>query len=133
MMRLLSATDGCRLPTASAAWPRRIGGCQSAGLRPALFAALTAALFCGGCGRAPQFPAKDQRLLESLRTAVSAHKPDWLEANAKQIDTAHQHGEISDEGYEALHSIVAEARAGDWKAADKQILQLEKSQRPPGK
>jgi hypothetical protein len=127
------AIDDCRHATACPAWLRRIGGHRSAALRAALAAALMAALSCGGCGQAPQFSAKDRRLLESLRTAISAHKPDWLEANVKQIDNAHQQGMISDDGFDALQSIIAEARAGDWKQAEKQIIQLEKSQHPPAK
>jgi len=96
-------------------------------------AALLFALLSTGCGGAPQFPAKDRRLLEALRTAVSAHKADWLDASAKKIDAAHQKGEISDDGFDALQSAITQARAGDWKAAEKQIIQLEKGQGPPGK
>jgi len=99
----------------------------------ALQVAISAALLCGGCGQAPQFAAKDQQLLESLRTAISAHKPEWLEASAKKIDEAHQKGSISDEGFEALQSTIVPARAGDWKQAEQQIIQLEKAQRPPAK
>ena len=95
--------------------------------------ALLLALLSTGCGGAPQFPAKDRRLLEALRTAVSAQKVDWLDASTKQIDAAHQKGEISDEGFQVLQSVITRARAGDWKAAQIQIIQLEKGQRPPEK
>jgi hypothetical protein len=98
-----------------------------------LLTALLTALLLGGCGQSPQFSAKDQRLLGALRTAVSARNTEWLEANAKQIDKAHQQGTISDEGFEALQSAMAQARAGDWKQAEKQIIELEKAQHPPAK
>ena len=103
------------------------------GLGATAGAVLLLALLCSGCGGSPQFAVKDQRLLEALRTAVSTHKADWLEASAKKIDAAHQKGEISDEGFQALQSVNSQARAGDWKAAQVQIIQLEKGQRPPEK
>jgi hypothetical protein len=108
-------------------WKQRIGRWRLTALR----IALPVALLCGGCGQSPQFSTKDFRLLEALRTAVSARKPEWLEASAKQIDKEHQQGTISDEGFEALQSAITEARAGDWQHAEKQILQLEKAQHPP--
>lgn len=83
-----------------------------------------------GCSRAPQYPTKDYRLLEALRTAVSAHKPEWLEASAKKIDQAHSKGEISQEGYDALKQPIAAGRSGEWQKAEKQIVDLEKGQSP---
>ncbi len=103
------------------------------GLGATAGAALLLALLCSGCGSTPQFPAKDRRLLEALRTAVSARKADWLDSSAKKIDAAHQKGEISDEGFDTLQSVISRARAGDWKGAQIQIIQLEKGQRPPEK
>jgi hypothetical protein len=129
MTRPHLAIDDERNATTGLAWMRRIGRWR----RAAIWLALPTALWCGGCGQSPQFAAKDLRLLEALRTAVSARKSEWLEASAKQIDKAHQQGTISDEGFEALQSSITEARAGDWKHAETQIIQLEKAQRPPAK
>lgn len=129
MTRALSAIDEHGDASANSMWRRRIGRWRAA----VLWLALPTALCCGGCGSSQQYSGKDLRLLEALRTAVSAHKLEWLEASAKQIEKAHQQGTITDEGFEALQSVVTEARAGDWKRAEKQIIQLEKAQRPPAK
>ena len=79
-----------------------------------------------GCSHTPQYSPKNFRLLAALRTAVSAHKAEWLEASAKQIDQAHSRGEISQEGYDALEKPIAAGRTGDWQKAEKQIVDLEK-------
>ncbi len=129
MTRPLSAIDHRGNATTGATWMRRAGGWRMV----AIGFSLATALWCGGCGSSPQYSGKDIRLLEALRTAVSARKPEWLEASAKQIDKAHQQGSITDEGFEALQPAITEARAGDWKQAEKRIIQLEKAQRPPAK
>jgi hypothetical protein len=95
--------------------------------------AISIGLCAGGCGQVPQFGGKDQRLLEAVRTAVSARRPKWLDECAKQIDAEHTQGKISNEGFEALEAIVSQARGGDWSTAEKRIIQLEKGQRPPAK
>jgi hypothetical protein len=83
-----------------------------------------------GCARPPQFPAEDQTLLEGLRTAISAKKPEWVAANAKRIDELHQQSKLSEEQYQALQQVIDATKADDWKSANQQIIRLEKAQRP---
>lgn len=49
-------------------------------------ASLATAAATTGCGIPPQMGAKNYRLGDSLRTAISAHRLDWLDATAKEIE-----------------------------------------------
>jgi hypothetical protein len=82
----------------------------------------------GGCSKPPQMPADGRNLIGSLRTAVSAKRKDWLEENAKLIEKKHSDGKLSDEQFAEFESIVAEARSGDWAAAEKETIRLEQAQ-----
>ena len=68
---------------------------------------LAAFTFVNGCGGPPQVPRYSRKLIESLRTAVSAHRTDWLEANAKLVEQQFSQGKLSDEQHEAFQSIIA--------------------------
>jgi hypothetical protein len=92
--------------------------------------AIGLALALSGCSRPPRFSPENQRVLESLRTAISARKPDWLGSNLNRITELHRQGKLSDEQFQVLRQVVETARAGDWKSAEQQIFHLEKGQRP---
>ena len=89
---------------------------------------LVAAAVVAGCNRPPQVGTSNQRLVESLKTAVMARNPDWLGENVKLIDQRYQKGEMTDESYEAFQSIIRQANAGDWAAAQDEVLRLSKVQ-----
>lgn len=99
---------------------------------PALLAAVLAAwpvLLASGCGGHPQLAPQNRRLVESLRTAVSARRADWLELNAKLIESRHNAGSLSADEYRALRRIVELAQRGKWEQADDLALALHKAQR----
>ena len=100
-------------------------------IRRMAIASAIALVSLAGCARPPQLSPKNIRLAESLRTAISAKRTDWLDMNAKAIDDRHKQGELSDVEYLALQSILETARQGDWATAQTQIIRLEKAQRPP--
>ncbi len=91
-----------------------------------LLAALT---LVAGCGGPPQVGANNYRLIDSMRTAISAHRVDWLDDNAKAIDQRHAQGEMSDEQFAAFESILALARAERWDDAESEVVRLAKAQR----
>ncbi|MBI3837997.1 MAG: hypothetical protein HY288_08700 [Planctomycetia bacterium] len=82
-----------------------------------------------GCGR-PQVGANNYRLIESLRTALSARRIDWLEENAKLISQRHSSGEMNDEQFSAFESILALARGDNWAEAEIEAIRLAKAQQP---
>jgi hypothetical protein len=100
--------------------------CERRHLLPSVLAIAVAA----GCGHEPQVAPSNRRLIESLRTAVSARKIEWLETNSKLVEERRQAGELSDQEYAAFSSIVARARAGDWKGAQSEAINLANAQRP---
>ncbi len=97
-------------------------------LRAALLPALVT-MFAGGCGSHPQMAPQNRRLVESLRTAVSARRADWLEMNVRLIESRRGEGSLSDEEYRALRRIVELAQHGQWEEADDLALALHEAQR----
>jgi hypothetical protein len=96
--------------------------------RGALAIVLLFVLLVGGCSKPPQMPADGRNLIGSLRTAVSAKRKDWLEENAKLIKKKHSDGKLNDEQYAEFESIIADARDGNWSAAEKETIRLEQAQ-----
>ena len=82
-----------------------------------------------GCGSGePALSKGSVKLVEKLRASVSAKRVDWLEASAKQIDTAAKQGKLSEEETAALGPIVAAGRQGDWDDAQKLMARLIQAQ-----
>ncbi len=84
-----------------------------------------------GCGP-PQVEPANYRLLESLRTALSARNGNWLEDNARQIAKKHADGTMTDGEFAAFDAIVSQARGGDWTGAEQEVVRLAKAQRAGG-
>ena len=99
-------------------------------MRKAWFAALGGALLLAGCGAPPQVSPENRRLIESLRTAVSTQRQDWLESNVKLIDEQAKAGKMNDDERQAFVEIVELARQGNWSKAQDQVIRLGKAQRP---
>jgi len=97
--------------------------------RGAVLILLTAATVAG-CQKPPQVKHDNRRLIQSLRTAVAAKRPQWLAANSKLIEDRHGRGELSDEEYATFHDIVALAQNGKWEDAQADVIRLEEAQEP---
>jgi hypothetical protein len=105
------------------------------GHRPSRRRACIAWLLAGcaavlGCGRPPQIGRGNYRLVESLRTAISARRIDWLDVNAKLIAQRHTAGEMNDEQFDAFETIIQKARDGNWDEAESDAIWLAKGQQP---
>ena len=92
-------------------------------------ATVTLALLLVGCGR-PQAAPHNQRLIASLRTAISARNSQWLEKNAEVLEERCAEGKVSDAELEAFQAIINKARAGQWEEAEREVLAFQKAQRP---
>lgn len=92
-----------------------------------LLAGCTAVL---GCGRPPQIGRGNYRLVESLRTAISARRMDWLDTNAKLITQRHKAGEMNDVQFDAFEAIIKKARDGNWDEAESDTIWLANGQQP---
>jgi hypothetical protein len=102
---------------------------QSTWLRAGSLWLLMGLAALAGCGR-PQVGANNYRLIESLRTAISARRGDWLDENARLISQRHASGEMNDEQFAAFESILTLARGGDWAGAETEVIRLAKAQQP---
>ena len=69
-------------------------------------------------------------LISSLRTALSARNPQWLDENEAVIEKRHTAGQMRDDEYAAFKKIVERARSGDWKEAERGCLAFQRAQRP---
>ena len=103
---------------------------RSTWLRTRTLWLLVGLMTLAGCERPPQVGANNYRFTESLRTALSTRRNDWLEQNAKLISERHTSGEMNDEQFAAFESILALARGGDWARAETEVILLGKAQQP---
>ncbi len=83
-----------------------------------------------GCAGTPQMSSPNRKILESLQTAVSAKKPEWLAAVEDQVSKKRTSHEMSDTEFKAVNAILKKAKSGDWKQALKDSFQLSEGQRP---
>ena len=86
-------------------------------------------LTAGGCGH-PQASPENLHLIASLRTALSAENPEWLEQNAAIIQQRRGAGEVGEREYEAFQAIIQMAGQGKWDEAEQQAIAFQKAQRP---
>ena len=93
------------------------------------FATVAVLLLVVGCGP-PQVAPQNQRLIASLRTAISARNSQWLEKNAEVLEERCAEGKVSDAELEAFQAIINKARAGQWEEAEREVLAFQKAQRP---
>jgi hypothetical protein len=78
-----------------------------------------------GCSsNEPAIAKANVKLIEKLRAAVTAKNADWLATTAKQMQLARQQRKLSDEENAALEPIVADARLGQWDAANTRLQAL---------
>ena len=104
---------------------------QRFGRRQAWLVGLTlvATAATAGCGSPPQVGATNYRLVDSLRTAISARRIDWLDATAKVVDERHADGKMTDVQFAAFAAILTLAREGQWEQAETEVVRLAKAQR----
>jgi hypothetical protein len=81
-----------------------------------------------GCG-AQQFSPANRELLKPLQTAVSAKKPEWVDATEKLLLAQREAGNVADPELKAFAVIIKKTRAGDWKGAQVDLNVLIDSQR----
>ncbi len=83
-----------------------------------------------GCGRPQASSPDNQQLIGSLRTAISARNPEWLEQNVEVLEERRAAGEVADAEYEEFQAIIAMAKEGRWEAAEREVTKFLNSQRP---
>ena len=88
---------------------------------------LSLVLILAGCGEPSVRELKNRRELEALLTAISLKNQKELDKDIKRIEDRHASGELSDDGYKDLQSIIKKAQAGDWGGAEKQAYALRES------
>jgi hypothetical protein len=86
-------------------------------------------LLAAGCGGPPQVARSHRRLVESMLTAVSTRNPQWVDENARLVESLHEKGELTPAEHEAFTMILATARAGNWDRAEELAYDLRGAQR----
>ena len=83
-----------------------------------------------GCSGEPSSrELKNRQEFETLLTAIAMKNTKQLDVAAKRITDRHDLGEMSDDGYNSLESLIQKARAGDWTGAETQAYK-ERERRP---
>lgn len=90
---------------------------------------LALAVSAAGCGQ-PQMAPEHLGLTAELRTAISTQNVEWLERAETLVEQYHQAGEMSDREYQAFRSIIEKAHDEAWDAAEREVLALQRAQRP---
>ena len=90
--------------------------------------AVLALLTLAGCTRYPQVDFENLEYVAAIRTACSAQNPEWLAQTAAAIEKARTDGTMSDDEYAACRAIIAQAEAGDWKAAEMECFRFQQDQ-----
>lgn len=99
-------------------------------MKPSVYAlGLFCLAFICGCGQATIQP-DNLELTVTLRTALSTQNTDWLEQNITAIEARRSAGEMNDKEYAAFQAIIAMAKQGEWQAAERAAVRLQKAQRP---
>jgi hypothetical protein len=68
------------------------------------------------------------RYIQSLRTAVSSQRMDYVNKVDEALKSLKAQGELSEPEWTHFQMIIAKARAGDWQAADQACLKWEIAQ-----
>lgn len=68
------------------------------------------------------------RYIQSLRTAVSSQRTDYVNKVDEALKLLKDKGELSEPEWNHFQMIISKARAGDWQAADQACLKWEKAQ-----
>jgi hypothetical protein len=63
-----------------------------------------------------------------MSTAVSSRNEDWLNRVELAVEERHETGEMSEHELRHFLSVIETARAGDWKAADRQCFDFAEAQ-----
>lgn len=68
------------------------------------------------------------RYIQSLRTAVSSQRVEYVNKVDDALKLLKDNGELSAPEWEHFQRIITKARAGDWQVADQECLKWEKAQ-----
>ncbi len=93
-------------------------------------AIVVVALVVIGCGRPQASTPQNQKLISSLRTAISAKKTVWLEKCEKILQDRRAEGKVADTEYDEFQAIIALAKKKQWKEAEQEVIRFQKAQRP---
>jgi hypothetical protein len=76
----------------------------------------------------PAVALTNLRYIQSLRTAVSSQRPDYVNKVDEALKLLKDKGELSEPEWAHFQLIIAKARTGDWQAADQACMKWEKAQ-----
>jgi hypothetical protein len=72
-----------------------------------------------GCGEPSRREVDNARSFEALLTSITLRDAKEMEKNARRVEDRHAASELSASRYRVLERIIAEARRGEWEAAEK--------------
>lgn len=92
----------------------------------ALLLALAIAAICG-CGEPPEEARQNRRLVDGLLTAVTIKNVKELDRCKDKLDKRLEDGLLSEGYHRRLMEIHAQAKAGQWSAAEEALYKFRES------
>lgn len=93
---------------------------------------LVVSLMLTGCQKTPQL-ANEECLgaADALWTAITAKDIKLVDNSEQALKQLYDESKLTNDAFEALESIIAAARGGDWDGARGDLKAFVKGQRPP--
>jgi hypothetical protein len=80
---------------------------------------LIVAVLAGGCSGPTKTDRDNRRVVDALLTSITMKNATWLEDAAALAEKRYEAGQLADWEHERLSAIVATARSGQWRAAER--------------
>ena len=88
---------------------------------------LVACLAVGCGGKATQFSQQGQAIVKRFEQQMPQHQTAAFEQLCKEVEKMHDQKKLSDEEYQALHSVCGQAKEGQWDRATANLKPLTES------
>ncbi len=72
-----------------------------------------------GCSAPTEVERGNRRVVDAILTAIAMKNTNWLDDDAKLVEQRYLDGQLTDDEYEQLSSVIEIAKTGDWQAAEK--------------
>lgn len=74
----------------------------------------------GGCRQPTSEDRNNQRVVESILTAITLQNSRLLEEDARTAKDRYDGGYLTDDEFQGIKAIIDKARHGDWSAAEEE-------------
>src|ERR1700681_4202464 len=81
-----------------------------------------------GCGGPPPPEIYNDHLFDAIQTAITKKDAYWLDQYANRARACHETGQLTNQQYHDLESIIMKARSSNWADADREVEEFRRRQ-----